>query len=242
MDICSNCFRNKNEDHIFCPWCGYPTGDIGLKQCKHGHIIFETLKNCPFCQQGDHLGKAFLNVQRTERPSTELVQSSDVGATVVESDTLDKTVLESGSWPAANAVYQDPLGKTVVEDYIEKTRLDTEGNQTIVREPENKVSFFAWLVFTDEEDLPVHDFRLTKEKTIIGKGDDADIRITEDFVSRLHALIYLEKETFYISDLGSTNGTFVNNEKVMQKEIKDGDHLRIGRKPAIFKQVTRKLS
>lgn len=242
MDICSNCFRSKDGDQIFCPWCGYPTGDIGLKQCKNGHIIYETLKNCPFCQQADHLGKAFLNAKRTERTPTELVQTVGVGATVVESDTLDKTVLESGSMPGLNIPYEDPLGKTVVEDYIEKTRLDTSGGKTVLREPENKVPFFAWIVFTDDGGLPIHDIRLIKEKTIIGKGDDADIKITEDFVSRLHALIYFEKETFYISDLGSTNGTFVNEEKIMLKTLTDGDHLRIGRKPAVFKRVTGKLS
>lgn len=252
MDICSNCFRGKDGDHIFCPWCGYPTGDIGLKQCRNGHIIFETLKNCPFCQQADHLGKAFLNAKRTERTPTELVRTVGVGAAVVESDTVDKTVLEddlpdktvleSGSMPGLHFPYEDLLGKTVVEDYIEKTRLDTSGGKTIVREPENEVPFFAWIVFTDDGGLPIHDIRLIKEKTIIGKGDDADIKITEDFVSRLHALIYLEKETFYISDLGSTNGTFVNEEKVMLKALNDGDHLRIGRKPAIFKRVTGKLS
>ncbi len=242
MDICSNCFRSKDGEHIFCPWCGFPTGDIGLKKCGNGHIIYETLKNCPFCLQADHLGKSCLNSKREERTPTELVRPIATDKTVLEDEPLDKTVLESDTGPGPTVVEEDPLDKTTVEDYFEGTRVDTSGSETRVQEPEEKIPFFAWVVFTDEEGLPMHDIRLTKQKTIIGKGDEADIRLPDDFVSRLHALIYLEKDGFYISDLGSTNGTYVNDRKAMQETLKDGDRIRIGRKPMIFKQVSEKIS
>ena len=76
----------------------------------------------------------------------------------------------------------------------------------------------------------------------MGKDDEADIRVTDDFVSKLHALIYFEKDTFYISDLGSTNGTFLNENVVMKEELKDGDRIHIGHQPMIFKRVMKEIS
>lgn len=138
----------------------------------------------------------------------------------------------------------DGPGKTVLEDYDDKTRLDVdEPKSDTAQPPEAPPPFFAWLVYTDEDGLPVHQYRLTKERCIIGKSADADIRITDDFVSKLHTLIYFdpEKDQFYISDLASTNGTFLNDHVVIKEELKDNDRIRIGHKPMIFKRVMRKI-
>ena len=224
MEICSNCLRSKSGEHIFCPWCGFPAGNIGLKQCNKGHIIYETFKSCLFCQQAGNLGKSFLDSKMQEGFPTETVLETDVGPTVLE---------------------EEGLGKTVLEDYDDRTRLDvdTSGSETRIRESAEKPPpLFAWVVFVDEEGLPLKDIRLTKEKNILGKGDDADVRVAGDFVSKLHALVYFEKDAFYISDLGSSNGTFLNEEKVMKEELKDGDHIRIGHQPMIFKRVMKKIS
>jgi len=52
--------------------------------------------------------------------------------------------------------------------------------------------------------------------------------LVEDMVSRKHAKIVTDDRTVTIHDLGSTNGTFVNGEKVRVSEIKDGDRILIG--------------
>lgn len=138
---------------------------------------------------------------------------------------------EAGALPEDKTVLEDDtLDKTVLEGFSERTRLDAAGEIP---------PFFAWVVFLDDEGLPFHYLRLPKEKSIIGKGDDADVRVADDFASKLHALIYRENDDFYISDLGSTNGTFVNEQKVMKEALKDGDRFRVGRQPMIFKRLVK---
>jgi rRNA maturation endonuclease Nob1 len=43
MKLCSNCFRNKPKEHLFCPWCGYPGVNTGLKMCDGKQVYREKL-------------------------------------------------------------------------------------------------------------------------------------------------------------------------------------------------------
>jgi len=63
---------------------------------------------------------------------------------------------------------------------------------------------------------------------IIGRSSDLDMVLVEDMVSRKHAKITTDEQTVTIQDLGSTNGTFVNGEKVRKADLKDGDRILIG--------------
>jgi len=63
---------------------------------------------------------------------------------------------------------------------------------------------------------------------VIGRSSELDMVLVEDMVSRKHAKIITEEHTVSIQDLGSTNGTFVNGEKIRQVELKDGDRILIG--------------
>lgn len=65
---------------------------------------------------------------------------------------------------------------------------------------------------------PYEDICVTKKMTRIGYGPDADIQIQADTISQLHARIDHDGETYYIEDLNSTNGTFVNDEPLAYKE------------------------
>ena len=71
---------------------------------------------------------------------------------------------------------------------------------------------------------------------VIGRSSDLDLVLIEDMVSRKHAKITLQDGAITIADLGSTNGTFVNGEKVKKTQIKDGDRILIG--TSILKLVT----
>jgi len=63
---------------------------------------------------------------------------------------------------------------------------------------------------------------------IIGRSSDLDMVLVEDMVSRKHAKITTDAHVVTIQDLGSTNGTFVNGEKVRKADLKDGDRILIG--------------
>jgi pSer/pThr/pTyr-binding forkhead associated (FHA) protein len=63
---------------------------------------------------------------------------------------------------------------------------------------------------------------------VIGRSSELDMVLVEDMVSRKHAKITTDQNAVSIQDLGSTNGTFVNGEKIRKVELKDGDRILIG--------------
>ncbi|MFU8806920.1 MAG: FHA domain-containing protein, partial [Bradymonadaceae bacterium] len=62
----------------------------------------------------------------------------------------------------------------------------------------------------------------------IGRGSELDMVLVEDMVSRRHARITSYAGELSIEDFGSTNGTFVNGEKITKSRIKEGDRILIG--------------
>jgi hypothetical protein len=63
---------------------------------------------------------------------------------------------------------------------------------------------------------------------IVGRSSDLDMVLVEDMVSRRHAHITVSDQSIVIEDLGSTNGTFVNGEKISRASLKEGDRVLIG--------------
>lgn len=81
------------------------------------------------------------------------------------------------------------------------------------------------------------EFPLRPDKeVVIGRSSDLDMVLVEDMVSRKHAKISLSQGKVTLEDLGSTNGTFVNGEKIKQARLKQGDRILIG--TSILKLVT----
>src|SRR5579872_3396501 len=54
----------------------------------------------------------------------------------------------------------------------------------------------------------------TDKQILVGRSSDLDMVLVEDMVSRKHARIAMQGDQIWIEDLGSTNGTFVNGEKI----------------------------
>jgi Domain of unknown function (DUF4388)/FHA domain len=63
---------------------------------------------------------------------------------------------------------------------------------------------------------------------IVGRSSELDMVLVEDMVSRKHAKIATTADQIIIQDLGSTNGTFVNGEKIKRARLKEGDRVLIG--------------
>ena len=75
---------------------------------------------------------------------------------------------------------------------------------------------------------------LIDEKITIGRLPDNSIQIDEASVSSHHAEIVLERGEYHLHDLGSTNGTFVNDEQVTAVLLNQGDMLRFGKVDAVY--------
>lgn len=78
---------------------------------------------------------------------------------------------------------------------------------------------------------------LTKARTIVGRGTDADITIADAGSSRKHVEILWDGERAMMRDLGSTNGTKVNGEKLREAALPTDTTLTIGRTDLVFKIV-----
>ncbi len=94
----------------------------------------------------------------------------------------------------------------------------------------------AWLILNqgDPEELS---FELEKFETVLGRGSDCDIQVDDPLVSRRHATIRFREGRFEITDLNSSNGTYLNGNLVRSTRIHDGDLLRIGNS-ALVMQIT----
>ncbi|MEM6993421.1 MAG: GGDEF domain-containing protein [Myxococcota bacterium] len=71
-------------------------------------------------------------------------------------------------------------------------------------------------------------FPLGDERTTIGRGLQTDVRINDEGISRTHAVVEADSGDYYLSDAGSTNGTFANGSKVDRHPLAEGDKIQIG--------------
>ena len=63
---------------------------------------------------------------------------------------------------------------------------------------------------------------------VIGRSSELEMVLVEDMVSRRHAKIAVEQGDIFLEDLGSTNGSFVNGEKITRTKLAEGDRILIG--------------
>jgi two-component system, cell cycle response regulator len=76
-------------------------------------------------------------------------------------------------------------------------------------------------------------FNLNRPQIIIGRSSKADIQIDQEAVSRNHCKIINTGNAIMLRDMGSTNGTYVNDEMIDEYVLRDGDFIKVGR--CIFK-------
>lgn len=74
-----------------------------------------------------------------------------------------------------------------------------------------------------------HKYVLKPGEILIGRSSQAQIQIDHESVSRRHARLMLTDQGVSLADLGSTNGTYVNDEPITEKQLSNGDLLKVGR-------------
>lgn len=87
-----------------------------------------------------------------------------------------------------------------------------------------------------EDGEPTRRYPLNKDLVTVGRLGDCDVVLADAGASRKHAQIQRQNGDFFVVDLGSTNGTMVNESKVKKRQLEEGDRITIGRTVLEFRR------
>jgi pSer/pThr/pTyr-binding forkhead associated (FHA) protein len=86
------------------------------------------------------------------------------------------------------------------------------------------------VVVTNERGGKVEARPLSEGQLQIGRAEACQIRLPDTYVSQFHARIYPRDGAWFVEDLGSTNGTYLNQRRITSPaELRAGDRLRVGK-------------
>jgi diguanylate cyclase (GGDEF)-like protein len=126
------------------------------------------------------------------------------------------------------------LSDSPVPNFDEKTRVTQVIRPTAGEEDDVERTDCLVTIYTKEPTLLGKRFVLDETPTRIGRGTDNHIVLDGDSVSRRHAHLEKRDKQWMVSDLGSTNGTYCNDEQVLREVVlRNGDRVKIG--ATIFK-------
>ena len=77
-------------------------------------------------------------------------------------------------------------------------------------------------------------YPVTSRRIVLGRSRECDISLPDSNVSRRHAELVQEGATYWLADLGSTNGTELNGERVDRAKLSDGDRITVGSTDVVF--------
>ncbi len=84
------------------------------------------------------------------------------------------------------------------------------------------------------QDGRIYNFPIIKKKTTIGRSKDNDIVLSDSRVSHYHAIVIAQEKNYLLTDLGSHNGTKVNEKFVNKSTLKHDDEIKIGNSKLTF--------
>jgi hypothetical protein len=96
-------------------------------------------------------------------------------------------------------------------------------------ELENVVARGAALVIRAGGGRAGESFPLDGDRLTVGRRPDSDIFLDDVTVSRDHAVLVRRGKDYFLDDLGSLNGTYVNRRRIESHRLADGDELQIGK-------------
>ncbi len=127
-----------------------------------------------------------------------------------------------------------------VDGYVNTKRLDQHQKIRIGSGDDRTSVVSGFIVFSQEKPSVIsgeyvviigdHPCACLREGlTVFGRDEDMDVSIRDSSVSRIHFSILVENQQAFITDLGSSNGTYIDGERVSrEREIYDGDVIKAG--------------
>jgi hypothetical protein len=196
--FCLNCKSTIPESAKFCTMCG---AKVNVSLCPNGHVLEPGEIICRYC------------------PSA---AGQDNSNRISVSTTIEK-LSYPGEVPLSvkpTAVESEPEVDPGASSSFGSTRIFLE-------KEEDPVGVLGWLVIIDGADK-WKDFKITKRKLTMGRSRDCDIVLEHSQVSAKHASIRLLDDGLFLTDLDSSNGTFVNDQVVVKQKLIDNDFVKIG--------------
>ena len=128
------------------------------------------------------------------------------------------------------------VGMTRLETEVPAAPNESAGRKTVLLAERRKPAVVGWLVAMNGEQKG-EDFRLREGQNTVGSAPDADVVIRDSTVSGKHVSLRHSEGRFYVTDLDSTNGTYLNDRLVAtaRQELKDNDMIRLGEVSLKFK-------
>ena len=108
-------------------------------------------------------------------------------------------------------------------------KVDETGEYTPVDIDEEVGKVGAALVIRSGGGRAGESFPIEGDRMSIGRTPDAAVFLDDVTVSRNHALLVRREDGFYIDDLGSLNGTYVNRRRIESHKLSDGDEIQVGK-------------
>ncbi|SDJ88170.1 FHA domain-containing protein [Natronincola ferrireducens] len=104
------------------------------------------------------------------------------------------------------------------------------------RQKKNFDSPYLKLVNRKESlDFEVQEFYDLKDVVTLGRHRDSDIQLMDKFISSQHAKITMDEGEYFLEDLGSVNGTYLNSTQIQDVvKLKSGDRIGIGQVEFLF--------
>ncbi len=133
------------------------------------------------------------------------------------------------------------LGEIVPGSPTERTTKATEADRDEVFKDDANLPQLAPLKGTKRYSLAVilgansgQIFTVTKPRTFLGRGTESDIQLSDSEVSRRHAMLEIRGDEAVVSDLGSTNGTYVDGVRVQKATIYSNQEFSLGTTTLMF--------
>jgi FHA domain-containing protein len=123
---------------------------------------------------------------------------------------------EEGSGPVTATYRIDETGELVP---VELDEVTAHGPALVIRAGGGRVG---------------ESFALEQERARIGRRPDSDVFLDDVTVSRDHALLVRRGDQWYLDDLGSLNGTYVNRRRIESQGLQEGDEVQIGKYKLTF--------
>jgi hypothetical protein len=181
-------------------FCNICGAKINVSFCPNGHVLDSEDSSCRYCPTAANQDNNRISVS---------------------------TTIEKLSYPADAPPSVKPTTIEMEAD-CDQVVSPAFGSTRIIQEKEAEpVGVLGWMVIIDGADR-WRDFKITKRKVTMGRSSDCDIVLEYSQVSAKHASVRLMDDGLYLTDLDSSNGTFVNDQVVDKQKLLDNDLVRIG--------------